>query len=205
MRIFDPGHSGTIFVQGAAKKNGPAGKNRGQANGPKNALKTLSPTAPSVAKALAPKRRPHTPPQKAPAMPPFDCLDHPPTYEGGCLCGAIRFEVRGPVHSPHTCACRQCQRHCGARQQDWVELQNTQVRWVGAAGAPALWRSSAQTCRAFCPQCGSTVGAIDDAGTMALAVGGFDAPNRPELAPLYHAFPPDAASEAGADKPPTCG
>lgn len=108
------------------------------------------------------------------------------TYEGGCLCGAIRFVANGPAQKPHTCSCRQCQRHSGALTQAWVEFSRDQVEWVGSGGEPSRWRSSDWSSRAFCPTCGSTIGAIDDAPTLALTLGTFDAPNRRELAPQSH-------------------
>lgn len=107
-------------------------------------------------------------------------------YEGGCLCGHIRFSANGPALKPHTCSCRQCQRHSGALTQVWVEFSQDQVRWTGPGGEPAKWRSSEWSSRAFCPVCGSTIGAIDDNPTLALAVGIFDSPNRQELAPASH-------------------
>jgi hypothetical protein len=79
-----------------------------------------------------------------------------------------------------------CQRHSGSLTQVWVEFEKSQVEWVGAGGPPALWRSSEKSSRAFCPVCGSTLGAVDDAPTVALVLGCFDHPNRKELRPEYH-------------------
>ena len=77
-----------------------------------------------------------------------------------------------------------CQRHSGALTLAWAEFPRDAVRWTGPGGAPAMWRSSDRSQRAFCPTCGSTIGAIDDAPTVALVLGVFDAPNRVELAPV---------------------
>jgi hypothetical protein len=33
---------------------------------------------------------------------------------GGCDCGAVRFEVTGPVLLPSYCHCKRCQRRSGA-------------------------------------------------------------------------------------------
>ncbi|WP_447588455.1 GFA family protein [Aquipseudomonas campi] len=113
-------------------------------------------------------------------------MKNPKRYEGGCLCGHIRYTATGPARDPHTCSCRQCQRHSGSLTQMWVEFDREQVRWTGPGGQPSTWRSSEWSGRAFCPVCGSTIGAIDDAPTLALAVGTFDSPNRQELAPHFH-------------------
>ena len=107
---------------------------------------------------------------------------------GGCLCGAVRFEVTGEGSNPHSCSCRNCQQHTGAPTVAWVEFARDQVRWTGTAGAPATYRSSEYSSRAFCAACGSSIGAIDDEPLVALLVGGFDDPADPALAPQYHSF-----------------
>ncbi len=110
------------------------------------------------------------------------------SYEGGCLCGHIRFKVSGVPGKPHTCSCTLCQRHSGALTLSWVEFPSEAVSWVGPGGPPATWRSSEWSSRAFCPTCGSTLGAVDDAPTVALVVGAFDARNRREFAPVAHSY-----------------
>lgn len=109
-------------------------------------------------------------------------------YQGGCLCGQIRFEARGPAANPHTCSCKLCQRHSGALTLAWVEFPRERVTWTGPGGAPATFRSSDYSSRAFCPQCGSSLGALDDEPTVALLLGAFDSNNRKALAPTRHSF-----------------
>ncbi len=113
-------------------------------------------------------------------------MARPKTYAGGCLCGNIRFAVTGPLAKPHTCSCRMCQRHSGAPTLAWVEVPRGAVAWTGPGGAPSVWRSSDWSSRAFCPLCGSALGAVDDAPTVALVTGSFDRPNLRELRPDYH-------------------
>jgi hypothetical protein len=107
-------------------------------------------------------------------------------FEGGCLCGHIRFRARGPVNWPHTCSCKMCQRHSGALTLAWVEFPREAVMWTGPGGPPATWRSSERSSRAFCAVCGSTLGAVDDAPVIALVLGAFDSNNRKMLAPEGH-------------------
>jgi hypothetical protein len=81
-----------------------------------------------------------------------------------------------------------CQRHSGALTLAWVEFPSADVTWTGPGGEPARYRSSDYSSRAFCPKCGSTLGAIDDAPVIALVLGAFDAPNRASLRPTYPSF-----------------
>ncbi|AZL69172.1 GFA family protein [Pseudomonas oryziphila] len=111
-----------------------------------------------------------------------------PTHNGGCLCGRIRFSARGTPRFPHTCSCHMCQRHSGSLTLCWVEFDKADVSWTGEGGAPSLYRSSEGSSRAFCPTCGSSLGAIDDAPTVALLLGCFDAKGADAFRPTAHSF-----------------
>ena len=50
------------------------------------------------------------------------------------------------------------------------------------------FRSSDVSSRAVSARCGSTLGAIDDAPTVALATGAFDKPHLVALAPTGHSY-----------------
>ena len=52
-------------------------------------------------------------------------------YEGGCLCGQVRFVAEGPPLQPHTCSCKMCQRHSGALTLHWVEFPADKVKLRG--------------------------------------------------------------------------
>ncbi len=110
------------------------------------------------------------------------------TYRGGCLCGFIRFTAQGPAQNPHSCSCRNCQQHSGAPTVLWVEFPRECIEWTGEGGKPALYRSSDYSSRAFCPRCGSSLGAIDDEPVVALLVGTFDDPTAEDFKPEYHSF-----------------
>lgn len=112
----------------------------------------------------------------------------PKHYTGGCLCGAIRFEAVGPADAPHSCSCRMCQRHTGALTTAWVEFASDLVTWTGPGGTPSVYRSSDWSSRAFCPACGSSLGAIDDKPVVALLLGAFDKPAARELMPTSHSY-----------------
>lgn len=105
-------------------------------------------------------------------------------YHGGCLCGRTRFEADAPGRNVHLCDCSMCRRHSGALALAWIEFDRDAVRWTGPGGPPALYRSSTQSSRAFCPVCGSTLGAVDDAPVIALTLGSLDEPHDELLARL---------------------
>ena len=81
-----------------------------------------------------------------------------------------------------------CRRHTGSLTAVWLEFLTEDVKWIGPAGEPARYRSSDTSQRAFCANCGSSIGAIDDAGTIGLLTGAFDDPGEPIMRPTHHSF-----------------
>ena len=78
-----------------------------------------------------------------------------PMRTGGCLCGAVRYEVRGPLRPVVMCHCSQCRRMTGhvmaataARHADFRILSEAGLGW---------YASSAEARRGFCRHCGSTL------------------------------------------------
>jgi hypothetical protein len=74
---------------------------------------------------------------------------------GGCLCGAVRYRVRGALRPVVMCHCTQRRRASGhamaataARRADFALLAAEQLAW---------YRSSDEARRGFCARCGSTL------------------------------------------------
>jgi hypothetical protein len=75
------------------------------------------------------------------------------TYEGGCLCGAVRYRFSAaPAASVH-CHCTMCRRASGAPVVTWVTVPRDRFAFV--QGQPVTYKSSASAERRFCPRCGS--------------------------------------------------
>ena len=77
---------------------------------------------------------------------------------GRCLCGAIRYEVRGQLSDVLVCHCEDCRRWHGhsaaftaARRDDLVLHGERALRWVQSP------RSDARARRGFCAECGSSL------------------------------------------------
>ncbi|OZA00216.1 MAG: hypothetical protein B7X99_05040, partial [Rhizobiales bacterium 17-65-6] len=77
----------------------------------------------------------------------------PPPLTGGCLCGAVRYEIIAePVVSCH-CHCSLCRRASGAPFATWTTVPLDGFRWT--RGTPARFRSSEKAARDFCSACGT--------------------------------------------------
>jgi len=122
--------------------------------------------------------------------------DHQPAPEdwigpldasGGCLCGSVRFRVRGLMRPPLACHCETCQRTSGHF------VAATQVQsgsFTLEADDTLVWyRSSANIDRGFCRACGSQLFYRPiDGEHFSIMMGVLDRPRPPELRLAGHIF-----------------
>jgi len=104
-------------------------------------------------------------------------------YEGGCLCGAVRYRIDGEPLSAGYCHCRMCQRAAGAPVVAWVAFRRGHFRFV--KGDPDAYRASPRATRRFCSQCGTALTFEYSAGTdsVDVTIASLDDPNLAE--PVY--------------------
>lgn len=102
-------------------------------------------------------------------------------YSGGCLCGAVRYEVTGSLRPVVGCHCRQCRRTSG-HYVAATQVANERLRLLENRGL-TWYPSSADARRGFCASCGSSLfwQRVGDARTAIMA-GTLDEPTGLELA-----------------------
>ena len=102
-------------------------------------------------------------------------------HTGGCLCGAVRYEARGPLSDVTACHCGQCRRQSGHL---YATTSITAERFTLTEDRGLKWYSASETARrGFCGDCGSTVlwqPATRD--RVAILAGSLDAPTGLKLA-----------------------
>ncbi len=99
---------------------------------------------------------------------------------GGCLCGAVRFEVTGVPHQRTYCHCRMCQRTSGSILTTWAGFKEDTFRCI--QGEIKYYKSSKYLERGFCNNCGSTLIQRPMEGDwVAVPTGSLD---QPELFPM---------------------
>lgn len=77
-------------------------------------------------------------------------------HTGGCLCGAIRYELQPPVRDVAVCHCRQCAKWTGHTvAATSVAIENFRI--VSGADELRWYAASEQAQRGFCPKCGSSL------------------------------------------------
>ncbi len=75
------------------------------------------------------------------------------THQGGCHCGAVRYEVNGEPQHVALCHCNDCRKSSGAPMVAWAAFTEDQFKLV--EGEPVTFNSSGSAMRSFCPKCGS--------------------------------------------------
>ena len=108
-------------------------------------------------------------------------------FDGGCLCGAVRFTATGEPKGVYWCHCQSCRKHTGAPASVFVAFE--QAAYTVTQGEITKFDSTpGRTRRGFCGRCGSTL----TCETVGLAtethfhVGAFDLAG--ELRPTRHVF-----------------
>ncbi|WP_095590505.1 GFA family protein [Actibacterium ureilyticum] len=91
---------------------------------------------------------------------------------GGCLCGAVRYRVDGPLRPVIACHCTQCRKTSGHHvaatsvARDRIEIDGA-LRW---------YASSDGARRGFCPNCGSNLFWDGPGSHLSIFAGTLDAP-----------------------------
>ena len=95
---------------------------------------------------------------------------------GGCLCGAVRFEVDGTIGPITCCHCSQCRRASGSAFTAAASVDADGFRIVQGAELVGAFESSPQNRRMFCSRCGSQLFGKHDAYPTVVRVraGAFD-------------------------------
>ena len=72
---------------------------------------------------------------------------------GSCLCGAITYEVHGPLRPVIACHCKQCRKTSGFH----VAATSARREDLQISGVPVWFKSSESAKRVFCGICGSNL------------------------------------------------
>lgn len=99
----------------------------------------------------------------------------PPPLTGRCLCGAVRYDVSGPLQDVVNCHCHRCRRHTGHFMAA-AEADSADVRVHGEALA---WYDATKTVQyGFCGSCGSSLfwRTSEQPDKLSIAAGTLDPP-----------------------------
>jgi hypothetical protein len=100
-----------------------------------------------------------------------------PRAKGRCLCGAVAYEVHGPMRDISICHCIECRRWSGhlgafsATKAEDIVVDGDALRWAESPESDRYFR------RGFCGLCGSSLLLqSSDSEYVSVAVGTLDRP-----------------------------
>jgi hypothetical protein len=113
---------------------------------------------------------------------------------GGCLCGAVRFEVTEPLVSASYCHCTRCQRRTGAAASPAARVVPGSLRIVSGKELLGSYDPPDGFSKVFCSACGGALWAQHptDREVVSVRLGTFD--DDPGIRPSYRQFVAYAAT-----------
>ena len=78
-------------------------------------------------------------------------------YTGGCLCGAVRFEIRGGIRNVIYCHCSQCRKAQGSAFATNGIVNAAEFRIVSGEELLTGYEATPGQTKSFCSICGSPI------------------------------------------------
>jgi hypothetical protein len=94
----------------------------------------------------------------------------------------VRYRISGHPRSTDYCHCRMCRRAAGAPVVARLTVADSAFAWI--KGRPAVYRSSAEAERLFCPICGTQLALRDEPDWLDVTLASLDDPAA--ISPSYH-------------------
>lgn len=124
-----------------------------------------------------------------------------PVLSGSCLCGAVRFEVRGPFPMLYQCHCSLCRKQGGSVSNTGLIVAAGKFRWLEGEEGIGRWQRTTGFRSWFCSDCGATVpNPLRDTGFVWVPAGALD-----DGGPLEIGGQLFLGSKFDWDRPPTDG
>jgi hypothetical protein len=106
---------------------------------------------------------------------------------GGCLCGAVRFEVTEPPLGAGYCHCTRCQRRTGTAASIQAQVAPGSVRIRSGEELLRAFQPADGFAKVFCSVCGSSLWSRrPDGDVLSVRFGVFD--RDPGIGPTYRQY-----------------
>lgn len=106
--------------------------------------------------------------------------------QGGCLCGAIRYQIDGNPIGSGICHCRSCRKIASAPTLPFVMFPASGV--TVTKGKPMEFRSSPHVTRSFCGRCGSPLAYRNDQEPNSIDIMTCSLDDPEAFAPSFHVW-----------------
>ena len=107
---------------------------------------------------------------------------------GSCLCGGVRFEIKGTLSGALNCHCSMCRKAHGAAFRSRARVNAQDFRWLAGEPLVTWYQSSPGTHRGFCSVCGAKLLSRFDGypSSHGFPLGALD--DDPGVRPALHVF-----------------
>lgn len=95
--------------------------------------------------------------------------------QGGCFCGAIRYEITSPLAHAQSCHCSRCRKVFSGASSAFARLSSLDsFRWTAGAENLRVYESQKGVGLGFCKTCGSTLCGLFQGEVMGVTLGTVD-------------------------------
>ena len=106
---------------------------------------------------------------------------------GSCLCGAVKFVVKGEFDSFYLCHCQHCQKDTGSAHAANLFSSSAKLVWQSGAGAVSSFTlPGTRHNKSFCKLCGSALPSTQIADVLVVPAGCLD--TEVTMLPTAHIF-----------------
>jgi hypothetical protein len=108
------------------------------------------------------------------------------TVKGGCLCGKVRYEIRGALVDADNCHCSMCRRQHGAAFATYADVVPDDFAWIAGEDLVRVYEVPAGAGWCFCSECGSSLAGTVDGKITSITLGSVE--GDPGVGPTAHIF-----------------
>ncbi len=95
--------------------------------------------------------------------------------EGGCFCGAVRYQIGGALGAARSCHCSRCRKAFSGASSAYAELATeSEFRWIAGQKELCTYMSAHAWGLAFCRTCGTTLCGTFEGKVLGVALGTVD-------------------------------
>jgi hypothetical protein len=95
--------------------------------------------------------------------------------QGGCFCGAVRYELDGFLERARACHCSRCRKAFNGASSAYAELTpSSSIEWVSGEAALTIFQTGESWAMGFCSKCGSTLCGMHNNRVHGLTLGCID-------------------------------
>ncbi|RUO51045.1 aldehyde-activating protein [Pseudidiomarina aquimaris] len=109
------------------------------------------------------------------------------THRGSCLCGTVRFEIKGEFDSFFLCHCKHCQKDTGSAHAANLFSQSAKLNWqAGQEAVTSFTLPQSRHSKSFCKHCGSALPNTQNEALLVVPAGCLD--TEVKVKPTGHLF-----------------